>query len=288
LNSATFLVWRTLLIALLVTTTIGVSGCANLHKTQANADPESKFVKFADDTSVRYEPGAYAYAQLVAWMLPAAIKQIENAHYRPFKQPLTIYICRTDECFSSSVVTKNVSAAVIPDNRLFLSPRLFTKENGRLFRILTHELSHVHLGQQIGHFSDTVPVWFHEGLAAYASEGGGAEYATDQQVRQAMREGRSFDPVAVDRLSSRKKAEEWELSTYLFYRESMMFMTFLRTYGGNKFRTFLRSVQDKTDFSTAFLNAFEVDLATAGSRFITSQLETVSPPAAPQQTPQTR
>src|SRR5690606_39395807 len=47
----------------------------------------------------------------------------------------------------------NFSAAVVYDNRLLLSRRLFEREPQRVSSILLHELSHLHLGQRLGHYS---------------------------------------------------------------------------------------------------------------------------------------
>ena len=68
----------------------------------------------------------------------------------------------------------NLTAAVAYDNRLLLHPRRFNHEPERLAPVLDHELSHLHLGQRIGHSSPAVSVWFHEGLASHAAGGGGA------------------------------------------------------------------------------------------------------------------
>lgn len=101
-------------------------------------------------------------------------------------------------CFNRYVYTPRLSAAVIPDNRLILSPNLNGRESARLPGLLTHELAHLHLGQRIGHYNSTLPVWFHEGWASLTADGGGAEYATDAQAYAAIRAGRRVDLIARD------------------------------------------------------------------------------------------
>ena len=152
--------------------TLLLSACA----TPPHPSDES-FHSLAADHRVRYEPGAENAANQVAELLPAAIQQVEAAHGRAFLGEVTVHVCGTNDCFKRQVRTPNVSAATVPDNRVFLAPQLFGRETHRLSAILTHELSHLHLGQQIGHYTPTGPAWFHEGLAAFAANGGGADYA---------------------------------------------------------------------------------------------------------------
>lgn len=261
------------LLALLLVAAAALSGCASVADRQAVPTPAAApFLPLESDARVLFEPGAQDQAEQVARLLPQAIADVEAGHYRPFPEPVRIYVCGTDKCFSSHVVSPNLSAAVVPNNRLFLAPRLFARESQRLPAILAHELSHVHLGQQIGHFTPTVPAWFHEGLAAYVSHGGGAEFASEAESVQAMREGRRFDPAAHDSADSRDRGERAGLTPFLFYRQSMMFVGYLKHLAEDRFRDFLLAVENKSDFDAAFANFFEMDLATAGGRFFATQL----------------
>jgi hypothetical protein len=243
-----------------------LSGCA----VGPPLKPVDQFVPLESDPRVWYEPGGEIFAERVAAALPAAIAQVEAAQYRPFPRPVRVHVCATEACFANHVATSNLTAAVVPDNRLFLAPRLFTSEPYRLPAILTHELSHVHLGQQIGHFTHTVPVWFHEGLAAYVSEGGGAEYASEAQAVQAINSGKRFDPVVRDSSLQRNKADHWGLSIHLFYRESMMFVAYLKHVAADKFRNFLVGIENREDFDSAFVDSYHISIAEAGHAFFTS------------------
>ena len=263
--------WARGLRVLLLLTAVALSGCASVPGQQATLKPTDRFVPLESDARVLFEPGAQDYALQVARLLPQAVAEVEAGHYRPFPEKLKVYVCGSDECFANHVATPNLSAAVVPNNRLFLAPRLFGAEAGRLPAILTHELSHLHMGQQIGHFSHTVPAWFHEGLAANVSHGGGAEFASEEESRQAMREGRRFEPEARDSLGSRNRGERLGLSTHLFYRQSMMFVGYLKQLAEDKFRDFLLAVEDRTDFELAFGRSFDMDLAAAGRRFFAAQ-----------------
>jgi len=258
----------TLRIILLLGLVMLAAGCASTTGSRFALKPTDHFLQLASEPRVLYEPGAEAFAIKVAEKLPQAIIQVETGHFRAFQHDIQIYVCGTDTCFSNYVTTPKVSAAVVPNNRLFLSPRLFTTEIQRLPSILTHELSHLHLGQQVGHFTYTIPVWFHEGLAAQVSNGGGADYASEEQALKAFQTGRHFTPEARDDVHSRKRADYWGLSPFLFYRQSMMFVEFIKQLAETKFQQFLLAVQNNEDFDLAFSNAYNMDMATADRHFL--------------------
>ena len=244
------------------------TGCAITPSSRFALKPTDHFLQLESEPRVLYEPGAEAFAMKAAEILPQAIAQVETGHFRAFQHDIQIYICGTDTCFSNYVITPKLSAAVVPNNRLFLSPRLFTTEIQRLSPILTHELSHLHLGQQVGHFTYTIPVWFHEGLAAHVSNGGGADYASEEQALKAFQTGRHFTPEARDDAYSRKKADYWGLSPSLFYRQSMMFVEFIKQLAETSFQQFLLAVQNNEDFDLAFSNAYNMDMAAADKQFL--------------------
>lgn len=242
--------------------TLLLSACA----TPPHALTDS-FLALAADPRVRYETGAESAAEQVAALLPAAIGQVEAAHGRAFLGEATVHVCGTEECFKRLVRTPNISAATVPDNRVILAPQLFGREAHRLPAILAHELSHLHLGQQIGHYTATVPAWFHEGLAAYAANGGGADYASDEQAITMLRQGKAFDPGQRDTARKRHTAAHWSMDVFVFYRQALLFVNFLRQESATRFQDFLQAVQDNQDFDLAFGNAYNRPLKEAGERF---------------------
>jgi hypothetical protein len=228
---------------------------------KARAQILNRFEVLAQDSRIRYEPGAQPYAERVAALLPAAVAQVEAAHYRPFVGAVRLYVCGTEACFNSLVYTPKLTAAVVPDNRLILSPRLFMQESQRLNPILVHELSHLHLGLQIGHYDHSVPIWFHEGLATLAAAGGGAEYASDDDAIAAIKAGHQIMPAVRDSAIKRHRAEDWGLNIHVFYRQSWRMVSYLRQFDEDKFRQFLLKLQDNTDFDIAFSDAYTSSVA---------------------------
>src|SRR5262245_11723077 len=117
-----------------------MAGCAVHPQRDATVDL-ARFETLATEARVRYEPGAEARAARVAELLPEAIAQVEAAHYRPFAEAVVVYVCATSECFDRRVPgAARYTAAVIHENRVLLAPRLFEREEQRLYPILVHEL----------------------------------------------------------------------------------------------------------------------------------------------------
>ena len=247
------------LVALLLAT---LQGCALTVSNPRALQPIDSFVQLASDPRVWVEPGYEAYGARVAAALPAAIAKVEAAHYLPFLRPPRVYVCGSEDCFNRHVYTPRLSAAVIPDNRLILSPNLDGREAQRLPALLTHELAHLHLGQRIGHYNSTLPVWFHEGWASLTADGGGAEYASDAQAYAAIRAGRRVDLVARDTPDKRHRAGAFKLNIFEFYRESMLLVGWLKAQDEARFRQLALAVQNNTDFEIAFWDIYGQSPAT--------------------------
>ena len=179
-----------------------------------------------------------------------------------------MYVCGTQACFDQFVPPRlNLTAAVLYDNRLLLAPRLFNREPERLQPIVAHELSHLHLGQRVGHYSPTIPVWFHEGLASFAAHGGGADLVSDDEAQRAANLGRRFYPEQDADGVVRRTADDWGLPISVFYRQAMQFVAHLKELSEARFRRFLLALEDRQNFNGAFVNAFGIDVGEAANQY---------------------
>jgi hypothetical protein len=233
-----------------------LQGCALTVSDPRALTPIDSFAPLAGDPRVWVEPGFEAYGARVAAALPDAIARVEAAHYLPFSRPPRVYVCGTDACFKRYVLTPKLSAAVVPDNRLILSPNLDGRESHRLPALLTHELAHLHLGQRIGHYHSTLPVWFHEGWASLVADGGGADYATDARVFEAIQAGKRVNLTARDTPDKRHRAAASRLNIFEFYRQSMLLVGWLRAQDEARFRQLALAVQGNADFEIAFWDVY--------------------------------
>ncbi|HYP68979.1 MAG TPA: hypothetical protein VEP67_12125 [Thiobacillaceae bacterium] len=247
-----------------------LSGCALAVSDPRALVPFEGFVPLAEDDRVWVEPGYEDYGTRVANLLPSAMARVERGHGRPFRFAPRVYVCGTEACFKRYVLTPRLSAAVVPDNRLILSPNLDGRESDRLEPLLVHELAHLHLGQEIGHYDSSVPIWFHEGWASLTADGGGAEFATDEQAYKAAGEGRAIDLAARDTPDLRHKANSFNVNIYEFYRQAMLLVGKLKGMNEAKFAAFTQAIQDNEDFEIAFWDIYgagpETILGTAWAR----------------------
>lgn len=245
-----------------------LAGCAAVPPHRDAVHDLSQFEPLAADERVRYEPGAREYAERVAQLLPAAIAQVEAGHYRPFASPPAVYVCGSEACFERHLSgAARYTAAVIYDNRLLLAPRLFGREPERLYPILVHELSHLHLGQRLGHYTMRLPVWFHEGLASLVALGGGADLASEENARLAIAAGEHFLPDAVHDETRRKYADHWRLKIAMLYRQGMLFLAHLKARGEDRFRELLLALQERAGFDDAFNTVFGTDVLELAREF---------------------
>lgn len=220
------------------------------------------------DSRVLYEPGAEHFAEQLSGSLVQAIEQVETGHYRPFIKPVAIHICASEESYTR--LTGLRAPASITLKGLFFSPRL-VKEQRPLPLYLAHELSHLHLEQQIGRYRFAeVPAWLKEGLATLVSRGGGAQKVTDQQALESIAGGSHFVPHEEGGIFFRKYATPLELTHHMFYRQRMLFVRYLRSLDEDKYRTFLLSVQDGARFARAFDDGFGVAVSEVRQQFLES------------------
>lgn len=241
---------------LLAAVVAALQGCALGVSGPRARMPLEHFVQSQGDPRVWVEPGYEEYGARVAAVLPEAIARVEAAHYRPFARLPRVHVCGSEDCFRRYVLTPKLSAAVVPDNRLILSPNLDGRERHRLVPLLIHELAHLHLGQRIGHYHSTLPVWFHEGWASLVADGGGADYATDARVFEAIREGKRVNLTARDAPDRRHRAAASHMNIFEFYRQSMLLVGWLRAQDAARFRALALAVQDNADFEIAFWNIY--------------------------------
>lgn len=274
-----------LLIALLVPAVL--SGCATTAGDPRARQPMQGFAPLPEDNRVWVEQGAEDYGRRVSEKLDAAIAKVEAAHYLAFAETPRVHVCGSDTCFKRYVLTPRLSAAVIPNNRLILSPNLYGRESWRLENLLVHELAHLHVGQRVGHYHYNIPVWFHEGWASLTAEGGGAEFATDEQALEAARTGKRIDLSVRDVPDKRHRAGAFGLDIHLFYRQAMLVVAHLKRMDPDGFRRLVMAVQDNQDFEISFWNIY----GAGPERFLADALQTspqsgdnrAAAPSAPEQ-----
>lgn len=219
----------------------------------------SHFTPSEADARVLMEPRMEAEAALLAESLPHAISLVERQQFLPFKRPFSIYVCATQESFNAYMGAPPGATArgVKLLNCIFISPGAFSSWRGDTNKeVLAHELSHLHLYQRLGHVKSLwkMPVWFLEGLAVAVS-GGGGEGVTTALAMDAIRRGDCFAPDDTGSLLRPKRALDYGVETFMFYRQSELFVTYIKDRDPAAFKSFLLALQ--TDEWSSFAVLFE-------------------------------
>jgi hypothetical protein len=256
-------------IILIATLLLPLSACSSMGSLMAAFRSTDHFLTLDSDTRILYEPGAEANARELVPLLPEAIKKIEEDQYLPFHDPIKIYVCASAEnCYK---LTGSRAPAIVT-NKLFLSPVLFL-ERRPIDRYLTHQLSHLHLRQRLGMLNFTrLPTWFKEGLAEVFSGGATSFQITDQEAYKAIADGHNFTPDSdrniISIFISPRYGNYWKISEPMFYRQSMLFVAFLKKTDEKAFLKMLMAIQHGEYFSTALTDAYNENLSALWNTFI--------------------
>jgi hypothetical protein len=258
---------RTLALLLLLLTTL--PGCGLVRAGVAALRSTDGFKPIESDKRVLAEPGAEELARQVAGYLSEAIAIVEREQFRDFTKPVQVYVCASEESFVRSTgASKNASGVVT--TKLFFSKRLAGFPPDQIRARVIHELSHLHLEQQLGAYGfDThIPAWFQEGLAVVVSQGGGAEQVSDGEAVRALLKGSRFVPESKGSFFFKKSAKSYGLEPHLFYKQASLFVEYLKNLSVMQFGLFLLALEDGRDFEKSFRSVYGMAIDEAWGDFL--------------------
>ena len=268
---------RKALVALSVMAVVIACGAVALSQSpigRAALRSRSHFIPSNADARVLLEPGMEAQAALIAESLKRALSSVEQQQFLRFKRPFNVYICATQESFNAYMGAPPGATArgVKLMNNIFIAPPAFSSWRGDTHEeVLAHELSHLHLYQRLGHVTSLwkMPVWFLEGLAVAVS-GGGGEGVTTAAALDAIRHGEHFVPDDTGSLFRPKRALDYGLETFMFYKQSGLFVTYVRDRDPAAFKSFLIALQtdEWSSFGALFETSFGENVEAAGRDFV--------------------
>ena len=247
--------------------TVLLSGCSVIRSSIGMIRSTDHFIAHNKDIRVLYEPGAKIFADSIVAILPQSIQQIEYRQYRHFVKPVKVYVCASEKSFYKLFGIK-CKAGV--NNKLLLSPRLLNEpQNIQLY--LAHELSHLHLYQQLGmlRFRD-LPSWFKEGLATLVSDGGGAQTVSEDEAIKSIVNRKHFIPLSGGYwgVFNQKSSADKTFIHHMRYRQYMLFVSFIKNIDEKSFRSFLLSIQDGANVSESIRKLYHTTLDQLWQDFI--------------------
>jgi hypothetical protein len=270
----------------LITVAAGTAAAfpAARHIVSALWNLPDRLPSLAENSQVHFEPGAENYARDVSALLPAAIARIEAAHGRPFAHPVTVGVYATPEAYAAANVLGSApTVGVTAFGRVNLSPALDWPQHRRLPAILTHELSHAHIeGWVSANALVHLPNWFKEGLAVMVSQGGGAEFVSEEEARAAIERG---EYIAIDDTGSLStllvgvRFERAPLAAtpshqiVMAYRQAGMFVSYLHDSDAPGFARMMNAVLDGRPFVEAVDVGYRQDVHALWQRFAPTSAE---------------
>lgn len=201
-------------------------------------------------------------------VLPRLIDSVEKKELHKFIELPDIYVCSTNKSFCKYAGSKypGPRARVTPKG-LFISPRLKGSKNWN--EIVYHELSHVVLLQYTGTYRYiNIPVWFHEGLATYISNGGGSGDITDSAATLEILKGNHFYPAANENILFPKSFTNDKIPPWMHYRQSMLFVEFIKEGKEKEFENLLNAIFRKNSFSKSIEVSYGVTLSVLWNGFL--------------------
>jgi hypothetical protein len=236
------------------------------------------------DNSVRIENNIdVQFGKDIHNVLPNLIDSIEMKEHHKFMCLPSIYVCNSNKSFCkySGANFPGPRAKVTPKG-LFISPRL--KDSKDWYNIIYHELSHVILLQNLGTYHYLwIPVWFHEGLATYVSNGGGSGDVTDSTAILDILQGNHFDPVAKENTLFPKSFSNKKIRPWMQYRQAMLFVKFLKEGKEKEFDNLLNSIFKKNSFSKSIEFSYGLKLSVLWDNFIDNLQKTKNQSSAPEE-----
>ena len=215
------------------------------------------------------ETGISSLANETEKYLDESIDIVERAQYKKFIKPINVYVISKLEDVEKYCGYRLVLGCVV-NEKVFLSPRILTQPTGTLPRLLTHELSHLHIDQQLNMFEwGNIPTWFREGLAVYVStkiESGTKLDLKESETR--IKEGNSFYPNEEGSIIFPTSHVSFGLSRSTFYRQAASFVTFIHQSNKVGFEKLLLSIQEGKEFSVSFQNDIGVTIDLKWSSFV--------------------
>ncbi len=236
-----------------------ISGCSYFQPLGAESPVKEEFSLCDQDSRIRCKPPHDPHAKLIADVLEESIHQIELRHGKPFTKPVIVHLCDSTDCFAHYAQVDSKIRGAVGVNGLFLSPLIF--DSGDYQPMLMHELSHLHLFQQISILDSIfIPQWFHDGVATYASGGGGSARVSEKIAKEYFKKGKSIVPNS----SSFPYFPRWQLNysavenvqfqQHLNYRQAALFIGYLDIEG--TLSKLLRKLESGDNFNSAFEATF--------------------------------
>jgi hypothetical protein len=245
-----------------------LAGCTLGRDAIEGAQAKEGFTQCTPDPRILCEAGSEKLALRLQPMLDDALTEVAQAQLGGFAAPVQVTTYNSVESFTANSGAAHYAQGALGHGSIHFSPTLLDTP-GRTHGLLLHELSHLHLYQQIGPLAwGRLPSWFHEGLATAVSGGGGAETFSEVDALYSMASGQCFMPEESAWPLFPKKGASYGLNPHMFYRQAGMFVTYLRSTDPQAFKRLLTAVEARQDFAGAVRSSYGPTLQPQWQQFL--------------------
>ena len=245
---------RRFTIICLLATVYLLSGCSTLLRAAyLEFIPLKGFDSLQTDSRIHYEPDAKPAAEMLESNYNQSIKDIETRLGGKLLTAPQVYLCASDVCFQKYAFNRQAQAEARWRGSLVLLKADSLMADGRLLTVFTHELVHAFWFQRgVG----CTPRWWTEGLAVESSDGGGAEKVMQSLATQAIRQGQVFQAGAENGCWTRMPPGLGDMAWPMFYRQSGMFVGWLRASNPKAFFAVLEQLRAGENLAPAIESAY--------------------------------
>lgn len=231
-----------------------LSGCSPLLRAAyLELTPLKGFDSLQTDSRIYYESDAKPAAEMLAANYSQSIKDIETRLGGKLLTAPQVYLCASDVCFQKYAFNRQAQAETRWRGSLVLLKADSLMADGRLLTVFTHELVHAFWFQRgVG----CTPRWWTEGLAVESSGGGGAEKVLQSLATQAIRQGQVFQATDENACWTRVPPGLNGMAWPMFYRQSGMFVGWLRASNPTAFAAVLEKLRAGDNLAVAIELAF--------------------------------
>lgn len=249
------IVWRRIWLGCLAGLLGVLSGCSSIVRAAyLEFLPLQGFETLqTTDGRVHYEPEMKSSAEMLAARYLETIRQIETKLGDKLHTTPEVYLCASDACFVKYAFNKEGRAEARWRGNLILLNAKTLEAESRLLSVFSHELVHAFWFQRdIG----CTPAWWREGLAVESSNGGGAELVMRSMALQAVRQGQVFQASNENGCWTRMPPGLNGMGWPMFYRQSGMFVEWLRVSDPKAFSAVLEKQRTGDSLWTSIASAY--------------------------------
>jgi len=257
-----------------------IASCSTIH-----ARLTFDFYSDTSDGRISYEHGTKEVAAEISASLDEYVKQIETAQFGEFADlsEIRIFIFDDKERYSKFAYGTGPSTfAGANNNEIFISYARIKERRledqcqdnacpETIEGLMLHELSHIHLRQALGNwrYLVNIPFWFSEGLATMVSGGAGAGMTTEVNEIRSIKSGSHLIPEHTGSMFRKGKVlGDLRTGTFRYYRQSQMFVKFLRDVDPAGFQDTLAEIRDGQNFQATVESNYDSSVVDLWEAFV--------------------